>query len=400
VRALDIRLGQVSVGLLEQLDEWEYRFSFDSGWLRAQDRGVLGQLFEDRKPHDIATTGHVPIWFSHLLPQGPLRRAVARQLEIDVEDEFDLLEFLGEDLPGAVIMVPGRPRLSQSPPLRPRVASALAEKLRFSLAGAQWKLSVRPGERGLTMPVKKGETGSWIAKFHDPAFKDLPRVEFATMLWARFADVSVPVFRQAHVSEFEELPEGIPTGDGTVFLIERFDRGAEGQRIHIEDLAQVFDRPPGDPQYGGRYEHIASLLSYIAPEDLRSFCERLVFCVLCGNTDAHLKNWSLIYPDGRTPRLSPAYDLISSILYAPEFIPDELALSLNNSRRFEDVNAGSFRLLAETSRVPFDEMSSWVRQAVERVRTVWEKEAAHLPWMSEERQRIERHLARVPLAHS
>ncbi|SEK96928.1 serine/threonine-protein kinase HipA [Stigmatella aurantiaca] len=398
MRALIVRLGQVSVGLLEQLEEWEYRFSFDPLWLRAQERGVLGQLFEDRKPHDIATTGHVPIWFSHLLPQGPLRRAVARQLAIDVEDEFDLLEFLGGDLPGAVVMVPGQPRLSQHPLPRPRSAPALAEKLKFSLAGAQWKLSVRPGERGLTMPVRKGETGSWIAKFHDPTFKDLPRVEFATMRWAHLAGVAIPAFRQAQVSEFEELPEGIPTGDGTVFLIERFDRGAEGQRIHIEDLAQVLDRPPGEPQYGGRYEHIAAVLSYAAPDDLRAFCERLVFCVLCGNTDAHLKNWSLIYPDGRTPRLSPAYDLISSVLYAPEFISDELALSLNHSRRFEDVDVGSFRLLAEISRIPFDEVASWVRQATERVRTIWQKEAVHLPWTDVERQRLERHLARVPLA--
>ena len=36
----------------------------------------------------------------------------------------------------------------------------------------------------------------------------------------------------------------------------------------------------------------------------------------------HLKNWSLIYSDGRSPSLSPAYDLLSTIPYvADETMP-------------------------------------------------------------------------------
>lgn len=391
-------LGDTRVGLIEHLEEWEYRFSFDAAWLRDPERPVLGQLFEDRKPYDIPTTGHVPIWFSHLLPQGPLRRVLARELGVDTDDEFDLLEYLGSELPGAVILVPGQPRLSSQPPARERIAPPSAAKLRFSLAGAQWKLSVRPGERGLTVPVRGEETGAWIAKFHDPVFKDLPRIEYSTMTWARLAKLALPTFRMAQVAEFEELPQNTPTGDGTVFLIERFDRTSTGQRVHMEDMAQVFDKPPGDPQYGGRYEYIAALLSYVSPDDLREYCERLVFCVLSGNTDAHLKNWSLLYPDGRHPRLSPAYDLISSVLFAPQTISDDLALSLGGSRQFEDVRLDSFKSFAEVSGLTFDEVTTWVTQAVERVRTVWQQEAHHLPLQDSERQRIEQHLKRVPLA--
>lgn len=397
MRALEVRLDAARVGLLEQFADWEYRFSFDPSWLDDPGRPVLGQLFEDRKPHGLESTGHVPCWFVHLLPQGPMRRAIARHAGVDQEDEFDLLSFLGEDLPGAVVMVPATPRLSAgaAPPVPPS-ADEHADTLRFSLAGAQWKLSVRPGERGLTVPVR-GETGSWIAKFADPTFKDLPRVELATMRWAELSGITVPTCRQAHRSEFSALPEAIPTGDGTVFLIERFDRGPAGQRIHIEDLAQVLDRPPGDAQYGGRYEHIAAVLAQIAPADVRPFCERLVFCALCGNTDAHLKNWSLIYPDGRHPRLSPAYDLVASVLYAPRYISDDLASSLGGSDRFEDVRIESFHLLADVSGYSFDVVASWVRQAAERVRTVWEQEARQLPWRDSERTRIEQHMARVPL---
>nr|WP_254380240.1 HipA domain-containing protein [Corallococcus exiguus] len=395
---MEVWIGDTRVGLIEHLEEWEYRFSFDAAWLQAPARPVLGQLFEDRKPYDIPTTGHVPIWFSHLLPQGPLRRALARELGVDTDDEFELLEYLGAELPGAIVLIPGQPRLSTQPVPRARIEPPSAAKLRFSLAGAQWKLSVREGERGLTVPVQGEKAGAWIAKFHDPSFKDLPRIEHSTMTWAGLSKIEVPTFRMAQVSEFADLPQNIPTGDGSVFLIERFDRTSTGQRIHMEDMAQVFDKPPGDSQYGGRYEYLAALLAYLSPDDVRAFCERLVFCVLSGNTDAHLKNWSLLYKDGRHPRLSPAYDLISSVLFAPESISDDLALSIGGSRQFEDVRLDSFKAFAEVSNRTFAEVTTWVTQAVELIRTVWQQEAKHLLLQDSERQRIERHLKRVPLA--
>lgn len=111
MRALDVCLGSVRVGLLERLDDWDYRFSFDPAWLADPSRPVLGQLFEDRRPGEIESTGHVPCWFLHLLPQSPLRRAIARSADVDPDDDFSLLALLGEDLPGAVVMVPGTPRL-------------------------------------------------------------------------------------------------------------------------------------------------------------------------------------------------------------------------------------------------------------------------------------------------
>ena len=392
---LEVLLGSVRVGTLEQFEDEEYVFSFDPAWLLLPERPVLGQLFEDRKPRDIATSG-LSCWFAHLLPQNALRRAIARQFGIPEYEDFDLLRLLGEDLPGAVIVRPvssslPRKRVEPHPPLQPTTGP-----LRFSLAGAQWKLSVRDGERGLTLPVE-GQTGSWIAKFHDPNYKELPRVELATMLWARASGIPVPPVRLGNTSEFESLPEGIPTGDGTVYLIERFDRTAQGDRIHIEDMGQVLDKPPGAPQYSGRYEHLAAVISALAREDLRDYCERLVFCVLCGNTDAHLKNWSLIYPDTRHPRLAPAYDLVASVLYSPP-LDDELALELGGSRRFESVRTTSFELFAKATGLSFEEVSTWVGQAVERIRTAWREKASELPYLPAERARLEAHMARVPLA--
>ena len=76
----------------------------------------------------------------------------------------------------------------------------------------------------------------------------------------------------------------------------------------------------------------------------------------------------------------------------------DLALTLNNSRRFQDVSVDSFQVLAAVSQRSFDEVSAWVRQMTERVLTVWNEKAAELPYLAEERARLDAHIGRIPLA--
>ena len=60
---------------------------------------------------------------------------------------------------------------------------------------------------------------------------------------------------------------------------------------------------PDDKYSGASYEGLAHLVGALCgDEDLLEFVRRVVFVILSGNTDAHLKNWSLIYPDTRTAR--------------------------------------------------------------------------------------------------
>ncbi|MBK9258349.1 MAG: HipA domain-containing protein [Polyangiaceae bacterium] len=217
------------------------------------------------------------------------------------------------------------------------------------------------------------------------------------MAWAKNVGIDVPPIRLGNVTEFLDLPAGIPTGDGTVFLIQRFDRRLNDERIHMEDFGQILDRPPGhgpDGQYSMRYEHIAAL-SKLCGADVRKLCERIVFCVLAGNGDAHLKNWSLIYPDRRNPRLSPAYDLVSTVLYSK--LDDCLALDIGQSRRYEDVDAESFNLFARAVDGSQDEIKRWAIHYAYAVRASWQEHAADFGYTTGEREKISKHLARVPL---
>lgn len=391
--AVEIRLGDAVVGLLERLEDFEYVFAFDQRWLQRPDRPVLGQLFEDKRPVDIRTSGF-PCWFAHLLPQGPFRRAILRSLNSDDDENWALFLHTGSDLPGAVVAVPAMRRLARSSePVRPGVVAQ--GLLRFALAGVQWKLSLRDGERGLTVPME-GSEARWIAKFPAPDFPGLPRIECATMQWARSAGINVPYFRPARIEELVEVPQGLPLDDGRLFLIERFDRARDGTRIHIEDFAQVLDRPN---HYVGRYEEIAGVLSKLCPEDLRELIRRIVFCVLAGNTDAHLKNWSLIYPDQRHARLSPAYDLVASVVYVPR-IEDRLALALHGSTEFESLGVGSFDVLAAVADLDAAEVTRWVREDAARILSSWRDTCRDLDFTDAERALLETHFSRIPLARS
>src|SRR3546814_874472 len=119
-----------------------------------------------------------------------------------------------------------------------------------------------------------------------------------------------------------------------LLLVERFDR-LDGERLRLEDFAQVLGKPRG-PQFGGKYgssyEEAASVIvrhSARARLDLARFYKLVIFNFALGNADAHLKNFSLLErPEGL--RLSPAYDLLNTLLYP---FSRETALEIGGKKR-------------------------------------------------------------------
>lgn len=83
-----------------------------------------------------------------------------------------------------------------------------------------------------------------------------------------------------------------------------------------------------------------------------------------GDLDAHLKNWTLRYPDGRTPRLSPAYDLVAVAAY-PESREDKLAFSLSGAQRARLITGDHFRRIdgSAISRSCGTRNAAWWRSA-------------------------------------
>jgi serine/threonine-protein kinase HipA len=87
-------------------------------------------------------------------------------------------------------------------------------------------------------------------------------------------------------------------------------------------------------KYKGSYEQIAKLLmrfSYAPKLDLVNYWQQILFCWLTGNSDMHLKNFSLYMPLKGQYFLTPAYDMLSTTLVIPDDT-EELALTLNGKK--------------------------------------------------------------------
>jgi len=366
----DILLADVPVAMLERQDDGAIRFEFLESYRRMRGRPVLGQYFADKLERPHSNELHLPAFFTNLLPEGSLRRLIADSIGARDHEEFRLLARIGEDLPGAV-----RVRLRGEAPTEP-VPREFSGKLRFSLAGVQLKFSMAREDKGLTLPAS-GRGGDWILKLPDREFEGIAENEHMVMLWAQRSGIDVPEFDLVVPADCRDIdPRFFPEGS-LGFACRRFDRPAPGVLHHIEDFAQINGKHPWDkyddnvaPAQRLNYETIArQILVYCGKQDLREFIRRLVFTVLSGNSDAHLKNWSLIYRDGRTARLSPAYDQLATVAY-PGF-GDTLALPFAGSLDFTAVSLDGFRRLAAALRLN-EPIEGWVRDDVARIMAVWE----------------------------
>lgn len=391
---LEIFLNEVPVGALHVSAGDHCTFRLHRHYRELYPRPVLGQQFEDDLDFVHRSTVELPPFFANLLPEGELRRLIARQVGVREVREAFLLAYLGEDLPGAVRVIP-RDALAPSPESAPEPAAEAGPYLRFSLAGVQLKLSMlREGVR-FTLPVR-GQHGDWLVKLPDARFERVPEVEYATMRWAQAAGIDAPECELVPVSELRGLPPGVESLPGNALAVRRFDRVA-GTRVHQEDFAQVLGLYPRYKYDKYNYETIASVILRIAGQDaLNAFIDRLVFVVLSGNADAHHKNWSLRYPGGHAVELSPAYDQVATVLF-PE-VDDNLALNFAKSKQFRDVSIASFQRMARKLGCDPEAVAERARVAARRIRDAWATVRADLPLSDEQRATIEQHWRRIPLA--
>ena len=337
------------VGVLHQWGDYT-RFVLDHDYWARPERPVLGLQFEDDPWQERASSMRLPVWFSNLLPEGLLREWVARDRGVSAQREMELLARLGSDLPGAVTVVPDTGiRPLQPPPVVETHVSTPPEgasgQWRSSLAGVGLKFSMlREGDR-LTMPAG-GSAGDWIVKMPDAVHEGVPLNEFSMMRWAAECGINVPEVRLVRRRELPELPERAwPLGEEVAYAIERFDRSPGGGVVHIEDLAQVRGFLPED-EYRGDLATVAALLYRGRDvESLREFARRVTFNSLIGNGDAHLKNWSLYYPDRVTPALAPVYDVVSTAPYLEPAHVEDSGLKFLGSRRFDEVQPQTFQRL-------------------------------------------------------
>ncbi|MFN7960191.1 MAG: HipA domain-containing protein [Thermoanaerobaculia bacterium] len=389
---LDVYLNALPVGRLERKgsDTWTFQF-FDS-YLELEHRPVLSQSFEDDLERAHSATLLLPPFFSNLLPEGALRRFLSGQLGVNEQREAQLMAYLGTDLPGAVRVLAGGTGEEGSGTLGvPAIVRPLTTRrgFRFSLAGLQLKFPAEFSEQRWTLPASDS-SGKWILKLPDPHHPDLPSLEYSDLQWARRAGIDVPNHRLVPVEQIDPLPVTWTYAEGFALGVRRYDRLEDGRRVHQEDFAQVLGVFPDEKYEATNYESLANIVRRICPPgDFRQLVRRLVFMVLSGNGDAHLKNWSLSYPNELAPALGPAYDLVSTRVY-PDY--EELALNFVGTKRFRGVDRQRFRRLARKLDEDEQVFVHWVDEDAQRIRDAWRAFRPESPAREEHKRTIDRHL--------
>lgn len=209
----------------------------------------------------------------------------------------------------------------------------------FTVTGVQKKLSLHLSKlENPRLTIVNYPTG-YILKPQTEEYKALPEMEYLVM-------------RMAQVSGIKTVPFALlrmPSQDNAfAYITKRIDR-ANGQVLAMEDFCQLDGRLTED-KYRGSYERcgkIVSKYSVNAGLDLAELFIRVVFSFAVGNSDMHLKNFSLIElgEGSGIYALSDAYDMLSTNVVIPAD-KEQLALTINGKK--QNIRRKDFLILAET----------------------------------------------------
>jgi serine/threonine-protein kinase HipA len=302
---------------------------------------------------DGASKRPVQWYFDNLLPEEGQRVLLAGDAKLDAADAFGLLAWYGAESAGSVTLLPPEAAPQMAEPLHPLPDDALEARIRqlpkaplthaaikhMSLAGAQHKLAVILQDGALFEPA--GATASTHILKPDHPDEDYPHSvinEWFVMRLAQRLGLDVPGVYRRYVPS-------------PVYLIDRFDRISNDQgwqRRHLIDACQLLGLDRSFKYSQGSMENLAALANACrSPAVARTrLFGWLVFNVLVGNSDAHLKNLSfLVSHEGI--QLAPFYDLLSVATYDSAAFDKKgwpaqthLAWPILGVRHFSDIKRG------------------------------------------------------------
>ena len=197
----------------------------------------------------------------------------------------------------------------------------------ITVPGVQKKLSLHLHSAGSSprLTLVNYPTG-YILKPQVDEFECLPEAEQLVMTMADVTDIST-------------VPHALIRSNNTfAYITKRVDRVFDKtgfQMLAMEDFCQLDLRLTQD-KYKGSYERCAKVIerySYQPKLDMTELFMRIVFSFVVGNSDMHLKNFSLIetHKASGVYKLSPAYDLLPINVIMPEDT-EEFALAMNGKK--------------------------------------------------------------------
>ena len=310
------------------------------------------------------SAGQTRQFFEGLLPEGFTRRSVAQWLHLDENDYLSILYQLGRECLGAVrVLKEGETQAASYEMITKQQVKALAaegaqksaeivSKSHLSLTGASGKVGLYYDTAGNQWYLPHGTAPSThIVKQSHVRLEGIVTNEQLSMMTAAKCGIEVPK------SFIIDLGSG--EDNEVLYATRRYDRTFEGAadtisgllvplRLHQEDFSQALGISSAnkyEKEHTGYMRRMFELLRQFSSNpivDQGKLWDIIVFCYLLGNTDAHVKNFSLLYGrDLRSIRLAPAYDLVSTTVY--ESSTREMSFYIGNALLTDEITETSFR---------------------------------------------------------
>lgn len=217
----------------------------------------------------------------------------------------------------------------------------------MTVPGVQRKMSMHLSKEEKPRLTLADYPAGYILKPQTSDFPCLPEAE----------DLAMRLAEQVGV---KTVPHALLETDGRfAYITKRIDRIITGnKRIKVkkyamEDFGQLDGRLTAD-KYRGSYERCAKIVSRYSSQkglDLSELFLRLVVSFVTGNSDMHLKNFSMTEtePESMTYILSAAYDLLPVNVLLPED-REEFALTMNGKK--QSLRRTDFLKFADVSGIP------------------------------------------------
>lgn len=343
---LNVWFEEQIVGYLWRNKQDNMSFKYDESW----NKFPLSISLPLNKTHNDLIAHR---FFANLLPEGSARDRLCIRFRCP-DTDFDLLSEIGSECAGAISILPieKQPDLKQSYKkldnhelakiIETRGASiSYEDKPRLSLAGAQDKITVQFKEEQIYLPINQTPS-THILKFEVNDFKNIPLYEVYITWLAKAIGLNTIEIQLRFLS------------DSSYTLSKRYDRimGDRTLRIHQEDFCQALglkekyqrSNTPNFPQcYQLIIEHSSNPVT-----DADQLLRWLIFNLIAGNSDAHIKNISFLYTENEI-RLAPFYDLVCT--RAVEHLDTTLALHIGAEKNPDLVSKKNLLELAEQCQV-------------------------------------------------
>ena len=197
----------------------------------------------------------------------------------------------------------------------------------LTVPGVQKKMSLHLDNSGATprLTLVNYPTG-YILKPQTKEYPCLPEAEYLVMHMAEKAKIKTVPHALIRIKAQD---------NALAYITKRIDR-RDGKMLAMEDFCQLDGRLTED-KYKGSYERCAKIIrkySSRAGLDITELFIRVVFSFIVGNSDMHLKNFSLIETDENSGSyiLSDAYDMLPVNSVNPADT-EQTALTLNGKKR-------------------------------------------------------------------